>query len=234
MEGRSLKKTKGKGGRGRRGNRGAVQVRPPRGWSNSVIPMYNPSTLIRRKIRYQCLNSGGTFNVCGAGLLDAMFVATGGTAGFRVFSSVRIRSVRMWTSGSQSTTLNTSLEQSVLAIEWTSSEYQKDTKLEVNPLGVEVAQLYSVPPLNSSVSWWITSGGVLDHYISAGGSVCNIQCGVGTIIDLDLEMLMIDDEIALSVIRGVTGASTGKFYYSPLDVTVTGSGNLIPQAVNTI
>ncbi len=227
---RKTKSRRRKQGKGR----GTVQVRPPRGWNKSIVPMYNPSTSIRRLIRYQCLTTGGVFNICGAGLLDNYFVASSATVGYRCFTSCRVRSIRMWCSGSQSSTANTGLEQSTMAVEWTSNQYQKDTKIEVNPLGTEVAQIFAVPPLNSAGSWWITSGGNLDHYISAGGSICNIQCAVGTIIDLDIEYLMIDDEIALPILRGMTGATTGKVYYSPLDVTVAGAGNLVPQAVNTI
>jgi len=121
-----------------------------------------------------------------------------------------------------------------MALEWVAATYQKDLKLEVNPLGTEVSQLYSRPPRGSQASWWISSAGAFDAYLAGGGNLFNIQCGIGTIIDFECEYLMIDDESQVGILRAMAGASTGKFYYSPLDVTSTGTGNLVAQAVNTI
>lgn len=220
--------------RGRKDRKGLNGARQMVGWNRSIIPMYDPAHEVRRIIRYQCQTSGGTFNICGAGLLDSMFVATGSTTGYRIFTAFKIHSVRMWTSGSQSTTSNTGVQQTIMALEWITKDYQKDSKIEVNPLGTQVASLLAIPPVDSQSSWWVASTGALDGYVVGGGSIFNIQCGIGTIIDLEASWIMVDDESAVSVARTLSGATAGKFYYSSLDVTASGGGNLVPQSVNTV
>lgn len=169
----------------------------------------------------------------GAGLLDGMFMATTSTAGGRIFTAVRIKKIEMWCAGCMSTTSATGLVQPSLQLEWVNEQYDLDSMIQANTMGVGVAHLVAIPKKFQSAGWWINAGGTQDSYTTPG-QIAIINCGIGTIIDLHAEYIMIDDEAAISIARTLVGATAKRFYYSPLDVGSGGTGDLHAQGVNAI
>jgi hypothetical protein len=132
-----------------------------------------------------------------------------------------------------STTSATGLVQPSLQLEWVNEQYDLDSMYQANTMGVGVAHLDVRPKKFQSAGWWINAGGTQDSY-STPGQIAIINCGIGTIIDVTLEAIMIDDESAISIARALAGATAKRFYYSPLDVGSGGAGILVAQGVNSI
>jgi hypothetical protein len=86
----------------------------------------------------------------------------------------------------------------------------------------EPAHLHARPPKNSVVSRWLNT----DYPVT----ICTMNVPTGTIIDLDVELVMQNGNV--TQIQAVTTAAVGTLYTLYLDVG-SGTHNIIPLQMNT-
>lgn len=141
-------------------------------------------------------------------------LATSATNSYPVIVSARIKRVRIWTLPSTSTT-------TTCAIQWLGSTgntnasqvEHSDTSLST----AEPAFVDSVPPPDSSASWWFATDGSVTTpllFISASGP---------SVVDVFVDCVLSDGNAMTAYTS--SGMTAGRVYYSPLQGA---SGNLAP------
>ncbi len=83
------------------------------------------------------------------------------------------------------------------------------------------AHVKAIPPKNSLASFWQVAGGT---------TLFNLVAPAGTIIDMLVDMVMVDQTGASSTVAGAT-VTLGKVYYLALDHTT--SDLLVPVSLTT-
>lgn len=134
------------------------------------------------------------------------------------YGSAKVNSVSVWAPpAAQGSFATTSIEYAGQAA---------GSNLEFSDTSVSTAQpavLHTRPPAHSLASFWQTPA-------VANNNLFTLTVPAGSIIDLDLGLILFDDESAAQN-RGVTAAALGTIYYLALD-NATGH-NLVPVSLTT-
>lgn len=184
----------------------------PRFYSDGIPnpPSWSPTVTVGITQRYVCTSASGVSAraISINNLLDAKFMATGATAGYRLYAGVKLRRVKIWSGNQTSTAANT------VQVEWenissvigSNSRIVSDTAVG----NTNVAYINTRPPSGSYAEEWLGLG-------SGTSQLFTITCPQGAIIDVSYTFALRDDETATSVARTVAAATVGILYTSPLD-----------------
>jgi hypothetical protein len=196
----------------RRSNRGRNSVRRPRRSNNANS---NRPSQIRSNIevrhKYRFTSTSGTLTALTApGLLAAAgnvcTVANNTVTSF--FGTVKINSIEMWSPpAAQGSSVTCSCD-------W--AGYQNSPNQEVSDTSVSVstpAHIRAVPPRQSLASFWVNEA-------LGTGTICQLIAPTGTIIDVDLSLILQDDEEPATA-TGVATGTLGSIYYLSLDPNAT-------------
>ncbi len=185
-------------------------------------PQFNPSLIIRKKLRFQAV-AVGTTTLTANCFGDLLCVAATATSAYQLAQFCRVKKIEMWGP------MSSSLVPVSVSIDWTGStspgSYGKSNKVSDTSMGsTEPAHLVSRPPPGSQISQWFAAGG--------GANFCVISYPPGTVIDLTYEIVVRDDGTAASVTGAVAGATVGANYCRSLDSPT--ASNLAPVGYPTI
>jgi len=138
------------------------------------------------------------------------------TTSSQLFKCFRLKRLEIWAPPpSQGSTVTTS-------VEWLGSA--NSPNLEVSDTHVSVsrpAHLIAIPPKESLASFW---------QVDSGSALFNLVAPVGSIIDMSLDMIMVDQSTASGTVATAT-AVLGKIYYLALDHGT--SDLLVPVSLTT-
>jgi hypothetical protein len=208
------------GGRGRRaaGQRGEAQLikicKPPQIKTNVIF---------RHKYRYICTASSSfTVNPLKMAAAAGCVCTVANTTCSQIYDSVRIKSIEMWSPApSQGTAATATVLWNQLAagISNMSSVEVSDTSMST----AYPAHVKTRPPKASFAANWQTSS-------SQTPTLCTISAATGTVIDVEVELILSDSNASTATSTVVTGV-LGIVYYLPLDGTT--SHNVIPVQLTT-
>jgi len=182
---------------GRR-NRGRGGNRPPQIRSN-----------IQFSHKYRFVSTSATSTA----ITPTSILGAAGTVGITVntnvvviCSSFKIRSLAMWTPpASQGASATCS-------VDWVGSANAPNVEFSDTTVSVATpAHVQCAPPAMSLAAFWQVAG---------AGTLFSLVAPVGTIIDLDLDLILTDDDVSATVI-GVAAAALGVQYYLSLDPNAT-------------
>jgi len=182
---------------------------PPRRRGGRSDPPQISSNITLRHV-YRFVSSSGTATV----LTPTSLLCAAGTMGTALntsvtsfVASVRINRVTMWTPpASQGATATCS-------VNW--NGYQNSPDVEMSDTTVSVsrpARVSCVPPRGSLAAFWQTVG---------TNTICTLVAPTGTIIDVDLSLILSDDDPGTAASTAVATAAVGGIYYLSLDPNAT-------------
>jgi len=174
------------------------------------------------RFRYQFL-APQLDTVSGSVLLSQIVVATSATATTRILGAVRIREIEMWAPGGLGTA-GGGTSQIQVALEWfgITNSYQNSEKVSDVSMGIDNAHLLARPPRGSTPDFWINQGGMSD----TTNTLFSLNGPLGTVVDLVMDIVLVDDEAASAGPTLAGGMTTGTVYYNYLDGR--SSGNIQP------
>lgn len=192
---------------------------PKKGYKS---PPQNSNTVIsRHRFRFVANGAGGlTRTLNDRDFLDLLCVATGAAVAYRVLAGVKIIEIEMWSA-------NSGVAANTVQIEWseTSGTGGPGMTLSDTAIGInDIAHICAKPLKESRASFWLAN---------LGNTVCEIVCPQGTVVDVTLDICFFDSEAPIAVTGAVAAATTGKFYYRPLDSTNAAPG-LLPISADYI
>lgn len=166
------------------------------------------------------ISAGDLVSSCGAMGTGANLVST-------IAKALRLKRIRIWTpppsvGGSAS-----------CSVEWLSADQGVMTFQEIDSTNNPTLTAYvDTRPPNSSQAWFWRSV----TNIGAGATVdlFNLQAPTGSIIQVDLEVIMNDTLFASWGIATVAVATVGQLYYGGLDGIGAGTGLFPPIGLSTI
>ncbi len=159
------------------------------------------------------------------GLLDLMCVAATATSAYRLWGAVRLRKICIWCTGASSTVPTTIAIQKLFsgASTGANSKLYTDTVL-----GTAATAFVKVGFDDSeAVGQWQGGG-------NATASYCNITLPQGSIVDVTLSAVFIEDNLSTAAVTGaVAGATVGQTYVRSLD-SPAGTTQLVPVSYFTV
>jgi len=196
--------------------RGAVDVH-----IQSAIRPYRSDPIIRNfKIRYQCSNTFSaqySQNFTRGFILSTMFVGRGGTnTGIRLFSGVRIVSIKLFTAA-------------FAEFQWL-SQYVPTSSVTVNGTSTtSPGVLESSPPANSTASFWSTSGN------NESENLFYMNATKNDYVDVHYQVVFFDNETVVTNVTTTNTQATGQVYRSCLDgPTAAFTSAWVPTAVTSV
>jgi hypothetical protein len=166
----------------------------------------------RHTFRFRC-SSSSAINCGIGGFLGAVgAVATSSSTASSYGSTFRIHRITAWPPGN--------VLSAQANVRWSTTAFvgyiPDESWIENLPDGITVTRSMTfVPPKRSLACDWLAS--------SLGGpsTVCTIQCAIGTILDVDLEVREPVTIGGIAFTAGLTGLLPGSVYYLPLDGPVS-------------
>jgi len=163
-------------------------------------------------------------------LLNSLVNATSATVVARMFGSVKVTKVEMWSAqayaGGGGATATTSSAFTAVGLQWFSRYGQAKNESDYGDQN-RPAHLMSRPPIKSVASDWISSGSVAEtdnllniHGSSVGQAGTNTSSPppVGTIIDISIVVTLLDLASGQSAVTlAAVGLTTGGNYYRGFD-----------------
>jgi len=167
------------------------------------------SSNVRLSHRFRFVSTSGTATA----ITPTSLLGAAGTVGVIINSfvacineSVKLRSVEIWSppaaQGGNAT----------CSVDWVG--FNNSPNVEVSDTTVSVAQpahVRTAPPAQSLAAFWQVAG---------SGTLCTITAPTGSIIDVNLDLILSDDESALTTIA-VTTDAVSVMYYLSLDPNAT-------------
>jgi hypothetical protein len=121
------------------------------------------------------------------------------------FASVKLNHISIWSPPSSQGSAVT------CSVEWASQSNANNREVSDTSVSVATpAHIRSRPPLNSLASFWQAPG-------IADNQLCNLVAPSGSIIDVNLSLIMQDDDNGSAITRSVATAVIGTIYYLALD-----------------
>jgi hypothetical protein len=167
-------------------------------------PAFKASVASRHKFRFVALNGVTNESVTRADLLNLMVVATGGTSACRLLAGVRLLSISIWSP------ILATFDPQTVCVEWLGA-YAPSSLISDTSVGMSPARLRTHPPVRSSAEWWTLLGQ------NESETLLNLTAPTGSIVDVSLDLVFIDNESATSGTAPYTGLTTGQVYYGRLD-----------------
>jgi len=185
------------------------------------IPAFKPNLTFNHKFRFNCTAA------VSSDITNSNLMATFGTictvlntSGVALAESFKLKRVKIWTPPpTQGSSATCSVEWSTFASAalYNSSMQTSDTSINPSsPAYVSVA-----PPKGSNASFWQTAGTTVLFHITAP---------IGSIIEIDVLVVLVDDNNDRLGITYTSGAATlGNFYYIDLVATSAVAISLTPN-----
>jgi hypothetical protein len=169
-------------------------------------PMFRSSLVLRHSFRYK-LTAAVTFpttiDVSSDDVLNAYLMALTATTSARVIYSAKIRRIRMWgppaALGSASTEVGLDLQGGS-----TTNGFAPSMAFSDSPMGLQSGYIDVHPSDEYAAGWWLSNALTSIKLFELYGPV-------GTIIQLDVDLVLNDSESATSG-PALTGASAGQIY----------------------
>jgi len=159
------------------------------------------------KFRFIAAGGASALPITRAMLLNLYSVATTTTNQARLITATRLKRVRVW---GQPPALGAT--STPIVVEWLGTNAPSTIHSD-SPMGVDASHITTIPPVDSTASWWNISGGAAENEV-----LFKITGPVGTIIDVDLSLRFADDEAAVNAESGTGAAATvGRVYWNYLD-----------------
>jgi len=214
------------------------RVRRVRSVKSSPFPgPYNSNPVFRRKFRYQAQasESKDADYVTMGSLQNLMLNPTSGTAGYGLFSAIRLRSVEIWADSSASNTLST------IGLTWLSPDGPNRTITATGNSFVP-AHIRSAPPKESAACRWyagqLLAQNTPTSIVATTPYAFSIQSTVaGAICEIDIEFTLSDyDSLNNPFSCVISGGTAGQVCFNQyLDNTSvslgSGTKNFLVQGV---
>jgi len=188
-------------------------------------PAHLASFVGSKTIRFYAAN-GGAYGLQINDLLDLICVATTSTQAYRLFDSVRLRSIEIW--GAASTASNTLV--SIEEINSGGAAYLASRSQVLQDMVVGTARaahiLYRPTPGTVQYSWFTAT-------VNSSSQILNITAPAGAVLDLTIEYTMADGNQGPSAIASnssFTTATAGNVYCRALCIA-TSSTNWLPAGL---
>jgi len=182
-------------------------------------PTFNAAVVIRKKLRFVA-SGAGQANVTQQNILDLLCVATSATAAYRLMSAVRIRNITVWGP------MSSSLVPVTVSVEYPNVSYisgptkiRSDSSMGATKAGLVI---FPPPPDSMQVNWLADNSQI----------AAILQIVTGSVVDIDLDLVLQNGETPVAVSAAVAGATVGEIYCRALDST--GSKLLTPVSYPTI
>jgi len=184
-------------------------------------PQLSSNIILAHKYRYTATAAANAILINGASLLlSAGVVGTvTNTTVVSLFQALRVKRVEIWGMSSALAVPAT------VTLEWLGGAIAS-APVEVSDTSLSTAapaHINTRPPHNSTPSLWQLPSGL-------NNSMFQITCPAGSIIDVELELIL-QDGATITSFPAAT-AALGQIYYLALDCSVP-SHNFVPVAVNT-
>lgn len=185
----------------------------------------SPNLIVRHRYRFSVktaaianvVTSVSAMHMCG-------YAAVTATSGYAIFANARIKEIEVWappaSQGAASTCTVTWIGSSALAYGVSNVEASDSSVSTAFPAHVRTS-----PPVRSFAAEWFGE--------SVNSNLCTIIAPVGSIIDVDVEMVLGDGSAAGSVLT-VAGASVGSIYYAPLDANTLALSQTVPVGLSSL
>lgn len=228
----------------RRRNRGSRNVRTKssnvtinsvmvgRSVVRSAIPMVVANQVFSKKFRYvfsDAEQKGGHI-VSPLCLLNAMWYATGTTSGQRLFNSVRLNQVRLYT-----TQPNVTIE-----FEWLGFNSRQEG-LSATASDAQPAEIVVSPGANQQAGWWWNQSSAPEEACLQPIFAVSTDTAESAFVEVYLSFTMQDQDAATPTTNTLvtTGATLGRMYTNALDNTdVVGTGfgelKLVPYGYGSV
>lgn len=193
------------------------------GGANSHPPMFNPSTVLRKRIRFQAV-AAGTTTITSIDLADLYCVAATAVSAYQLGNNFRLKKIEMWGP------MASNLVPVTVSVDWIGNASGagaagKSNRVSDTSMGsAEPAHLKTSPPPTSQLSQW--QNGLTNF------NLCKLTYPAGTVIDLTYDLVLKDDGTAAAVTGAVAGATVGANYIRSLDSS--SAVNLPPVSYATI
>lgn len=129
-----------------------------------------------------------------------------GTSNYRIFSGVKLNHVQMWAvAGTGANDYGTT----TCSVFW-SSNYGPTNEVSDSGNAFRTATVTTSPPKQSLASFWSLAGSNETEVL------CTITCPIGTIIDINVDLVLEDGETPVSITSTQTGV-LGQLYAGYLD-----------------
>ncbi len=171
---------------------------------NAFPPQITMPIVIGVHARFMLANAS-SFNLDFTDILDNLFVATSATAGYRLASAVRFRSLELWAVApnvDSPVTISCDLIGGSAGVRG-SSQRRSDTSMGF----AKPAHLKVKPSLDQQISQWQTGSGTL----------ASLTVPKGCVVDLKYSIVLQDTAGVTAVAGAVSGATVGQLYRRPLD-----------------
>jgi len=184
-------------------------------------PQFSSNVTLNHTYRYSSAN-GGTYTISTNQLLMAAgaVCTTSNTTLSSFFQSVKVNSVKIWGPSQSLNAINT------VSVEWISTTGTSTSSKEVSDTSMSTAfpaHVSSRPPRSSLASFW---------QLGNGPQLFTLRLSAGSIVDINLSLILQDDDTAVVTSPISTGSLTAT-YYLPLDHVAAGSGTLSPVSLTT-
>ncbi len=197
------------------GPKGALKLHPPQIRANVELTH-----------RYRFTSSSGTAKTITDSLLmgAAGALATSTTVGAPLYQAVKLKRVSIWTPpASQGAAASCS-------ILWAPGNIVSGGRgTEVSDTTVSVAEpahVTSVPPRGSVASFWQNG--------NTGQALMQLVAPSGSIIDVELQLVLADGAASLATPLVLVGATAGAVYYGALDNTTKASAVYLPVSLTSL
>lgn len=143
---------------------------------------------------------------CAAGTVCVV----GNSTVYSLFAAVKMNQISIWSPSATQGAFAT------CSVEWSSTLGNTSTT-EVSDTSVSTASpahLVTGPPRASLASFW-------NNNVNAASTLCTITAPTGSIIDVSVSVILVDDNIANPFDASIATGTLGNFYYLSLDPNAT-------------
>jgi len=174
-------------------------------------------------IRFKAVGTNASVSATRGGILSIFLSGCTSTTASRIMGSVRIRKIEGW--NAQDTASTNVAGFPSLCLEWNSVN-NPGTVLTDTGYAMRPAHVEGRPPKDSLAGYWSSNGTneseVLFKVYANQQALGVNPCSSGTIIDLHLECLLLDDE-GVTVLSGLSSVVPGQNYVCDFTGSRTGS-----------
>lgn len=142
-------------------------------------------------------------------LLDLKCMATGSSAAYRVFGAAKLNSIEVWSGNATGNAVNT------IEVELATNNPNFGSMSKIfsdSAIGTaNVAHVKAIPPRDSFSGAWLPTVGSTEYVLAY------LTLPLGSIVDVNMTVDLIDEEAATPVTGTVSAATLGVLYTRSLD-----------------
>lgn len=169
-------------------------------------PPVDPQVKQSMRLRYSCTTAATNKQILFSNILDGVLIATTATAGYDLFTAVRVKAVEVWAVPSQGSA-PTPVRVQFPSLPDGGGLVGDARVFSDTSMGIEPAHVIARPDPKSALGLWNNNGGDVAFLLT---------CPIGAVIDLLVD-LRIDQNTAPVTTAALVSATVGNMYFRGLD-----------------